>query len=248
MALLNLALNARDAMPSGGVLTIGIAEQHVVEDRPDLTPGRYLMLSVRDTGEGMDSETLAKAVEPFFSTKEVGKGTGLGLSMVFGLAQQSGGAFGLESAPSKGTTARLWLPLAGTASVSCDREPMAVPRSPYRAKILLVDDDPLIAGSTVALLEDLGHHVIEARSAREALDQLEGGLAADLLMTDHAMPGMTGIELARVVRRQWPGLPILLATGFAGSDGADGLDIARLGKPYTQDQLAAELSRLIPGG
>jgi signal transduction histidine kinase len=246
MALLNLAVNARDAMVSGGVLTIGLGVQHVDDDdQLGISPGRHVVLSVRDTGEGMDPETLARAVEPFFSTKEVGKGTGLGLSMVFGLAQQSGGALRLESTPSSGTTVRLWLPVATGSSMPAGRTPNVVKAS-ARARILFVDDDLLIAGSTVALLEDLGHEVIEAHSAHEALQLLKAGLPTDLLITDHAMPGMTGIELAREVRRQRPQLPILLATGFAELEGGKAVDVARLAKPYTQAQLATEIARLLP--
>src|ERR1700730_14615834 len=248
-ALLNLAVNARDAMVSGGVLTIGLTVQNVDDDdKLGILPGRYAVLSVKDTGEGMDSETLVKAVEPFFSTKGVGKGTGLGLSMVFGLAQQSGGALRLESAPSSGTTATLWLPIATDSSVPSTRTPNVVTQASARARILFVDDDLLIAGSTVALLEDLGHEVIEAHSGREALQLLREGLPTDLLITDHAMPGMTGIELAREVRRQRPQLPILLATGFAELEGGKAVDVARLAKPYTQAQLATEIARLLPGG
>jgi signal transduction histidine kinase len=247
MALLNLAVNARDAMISGGVLTIGLTEEIVGDDdQLSVQPGRYVVLSVRDTGEGMDSETLAKAVEPFFSTKGVGKGTGLGLSMVFGLAQQSGGGLRLESSPSMGTTARLWLPIARETSLTPGHTPDVVTQASARARILFVDDDLLIAGSTVDLLEDLGHEVIEVHSAIEALRLLEGGLATVLLITDHAMPGMTGIELAREVRRQYPRLPILLATGFAELEGAKVVDVARLPKPYTQAQLATEIARLLP--
>jgi signal transduction histidine kinase len=247
MALLNLAVNARDAMSSGGVLTVRLTEQNVDdEDQLGILPGRYVLLSVRDTGEGMDSETLAKAVEPFFSTKGVGKGTGLGLSMVFGLAQQSGGALRLESAPSKGTTARLWLPIAMKTSVPVRPTPSVVAQASVRARILFVDDDLLIAGSTVALLEDLGHEVVEVHSARQALQLLEGGLPTDLLITDHAMPGMTGMELAWEVRRQRPQLPILLATGFAESEGPKVIDVVRLAKPYTQAQLANEIALILP--
>jgi signal transduction histidine kinase len=249
MALLNLAVNARDAMITGGVLTIGLSEQVVeVDDHLGVQPGRYVVLSVRDTGEGMDAETLARAVEPFFSTKGVGKGTGLGLSMVFGLAQQSGGALRLESAPSSGTTARLWLPVASETALPSGQTRNIVTQASGSAKILFVDDDLLIAGSTVDLLEDLGHQVVEAHSAKEALRLLEGGLAADLLITDHAMPGMTGIELAREVRRQYPRLPILLATGFAELEGSEVVDVARLAKPYTQAQLAEEIAHLLPVG
>jgi signal transduction histidine kinase len=249
MALLNLAVNARDAMIMGGVLTIGLSEQIVDDDdQLGIQPGRYVVLSVRDTGEGMDAETLANAVEPFFSTKGVGKGTGLGLSMVFGLAQQSGGALRLESAPSSGTIARLWLPVASETTLPSGRTPNIVTQASGPARILFVDDDLLIAGSTVDLLEDLGHQVIEAHSAIEALRLLEDGLAADLLITDHAMPGMTGMELAREVRRQYPRLPILLATGFAELEGSEVVDVARLAKPYTQAQLATEIAHLLPDG
>ena len=249
MALLNLAVNARDAMLTGGVLTIALSQQVVdVDDQFGVQPGRYAVLSVQDTGEGMDAETLVRAVEPFFSTKGVGKGTGLGLSMVFGLAQQSGGALRLESAPTSGTTARLWLPVAKTTTLPSERSPKLITQVSGRARILFVDDDLLIAGSTVDLLEDLGHQVIEAHSAIEALRLLEGGLATDLLITDHAMPGMTGIDLAREVRRQYPELPILLATGFAELEGSEAVEVAHLSKPYTQAQLATEIARLLHHG
>jgi signal transduction histidine kinase len=241
MALLNLAVNARDAMPLGGTLTIGL---HLsVPSQSRLPPGRYLCFSVHDTGEGMDSDTLAKAVEPFFSTKGVGKGTGLGLSMVHGLAEQSGGAFHLESTVGQGTTAYLWLPVA-----SGQVEPTGVavlkPENTTPATILLVDDDALIAASTAALLEDLGHKVVEANSGRKALDLLEGGLQPDLIITDHAMPGMTGMELAVRARSRKPDIPILLATGYAELEGNQPLDLPRLAKPFTQDQLSAEIGRL----
>ena len=246
MALLNLAVNARDAMSSGGVLTIKLTSQDVVGDQQlGLRAGQFAVLAVSDTGEGMDKETLAKAVEPFFSTKAVGKGTGLGLSMVFGLAKQSGGALRLESTPGAGTTARLWLPVAVETAVHSKQTPV-VAKNTERAKILFVDDDPLIAGSSVALLEDLGHEVTEVHSAREAIQLLEEGLLADLLITDHAMPGMTGMELADEVRRTHPHLPVLLATGYAEMEGSHRVDVPRLAKPYTQEQLAIEIARLLP--
>jgi signal transduction histidine kinase/CheY-like chemotaxis protein len=246
MALLNLAVNARDAMSAGGVLTIKLTSQDVVRDQQlGLQAGRFVVLAVSDTGEGMDKETLAKAVEPFFSTKAVGKGTGLGLSMVFGLAKQSGGALRLESTLGAGTTARLWLPVAGETAVHSERT-RVVTKNTERAKILFVDDDPLIAGSSVALLEDLGHEVTEVHSAREAIELLEGGLLADLLITDYAMPGMTGMELADEVSRTRPHLPILLATGYAEMEGSHRADVPRLAKPYTQEQLAIEIARLLP--
>ena len=193
----------------------------------------------------MDSDTLAKAIEPFFSTKGVGKGTGLGLSMVHGLAKQSGGAFDLESTVGQGTTAHLWLPIAdGLPERIVDtalRPEIVTP-----ATILLVDDDALIASSTLALLEDLGHKVVEASSGSEALELLDGGLQPDLIITDHAMPGMTGIELAVRVRSRKPELPILLATGYAELVGAQPIELPRLAKPFTQDQLSDVIGRLLP--
>jgi signal transduction histidine kinase len=246
MALLNLAVNARDAMTSGGSLKIGLTVDDIRDERQlGIKPGRYGVITVRDSGDGMDSETLSKAIEPFFSTKGVGKGTGLGLSMVFGLAQQSGGALRLESAPSEGTTAKLWLPIADEA-LAASESVSSVIHASARARILFVDDDLLIAGSTVALLEDLGHEVIEVHSADAALRLLQDGMPTDLLITDHAMPGMTGAELAREVRLQRPELPILLATGFAEFEGDHVNDLARLAKPYTQAQLADEIARLLP--
>jgi signal transduction histidine kinase len=247
MALLNLAVNARDAMPLGGALGIQITAETVpVAGELGLPAGRYVLLKVRDTGEGMAPETLAKAVEPFFSTKAVGKGTGLGLSTVFGLAQQSGGALRLESAPGEGTTVSLWLPAANEA-VAPARAPVGATLTIAPITILLVDDDPLIAASTAALLEDLGHHVVEAGSGARALALLETGPRPDLMITDYAMPGMTGLELGRQVRRKHPGLPVLLATGFADLEDAQSLELPRLAKPYTQDQLAAQIERVMRG-
>jgi signal transduction histidine kinase len=245
MAVLNLAVNARDAMPLGGELTINLQAEELGElSDLSLPPGSYLRLSVRDTGDGMDAETLQRAVEPFYSTKGMGKGTGLGLSMVDGLANQSGGAFRLRSAPGKGTTAILWLPAAqGPAEVDVLEAAQLEHSEP--ATILLVDDDPLIAASTLALLEDLGHKVVEANSGPEALRIVEGGLRPDLVITDHAMPGMTGTELAALLRCKDPDLRILLATGYADLNPHQPSDLPRLAKPYTQDQLAREIARLL---
>jgi signal transduction histidine kinase len=244
MALLNLTVNARDAMPTGGVLSIAVAERAAGPEHPDLRPGRYVELTVRDTGTGMDAGTLQKAVEPFFSTKGVGKGTGLGLSMVHGLAQQSGGLFQLESAPGAGAAARLWLPVAD-AVAETPAPAAAAPVATDPAVILLVDDDPLIASSTTELLTDLGHSVVEVHSASEALARLDQGLRPDLVITDHAMPGMTGMDLAIQLHSQHPRIPILLATGYAELQDPPAIDVPRLAKPYTRDQLSAELGRLL---
>src|SRR5690348_13070598 len=247
MALLNLAVNARDAMPSGGVLTVALELHDVAGDVSDLKPGSYVRLSVQDTGEGMDAATLARAVEPFFSTKGIGKGTGLGLSMVHGLADQSGGTFRLESRVGAGTRADLWLPLAEEAI-----EPVAIPATAeapaQAATILLVDDDALIGASTAALLEDLGHQVLEVRSGGEALAAIQDGFRPDLVITDYAMPGMTGADLALALREQDSGLPILLATGYADLQGVRGVELPRISKPYTQQQLQSEIGRLLSEG
>ena len=243
LAILNLAINARDAMPDGGPIDIRLDEQKITGDAV-LTPGRYLRLSVVDTGTGMTSETLERAIEPFFSSKPLGKGTGLGLSMVHGLAVQLGGALRLASAVGKGTTATLMLPVA-TAAPEVEAPAPATQGTKRSAVILFVDDDPLIAMSTMEMLEDLGHHVIGANSGLHALDILKSEQPIDLMMTDHVMPGMTGIELAAATRQVRPSLPILLATGYAElPDGAQ-LDLPRLAKPYHQDQLRERLDQLL---
>jgi signal transduction histidine kinase/DNA-binding response OmpR family regulator len=242
LAILNLAINARDAMPEGGVITITV-------DRPEDQDGDVAHLRIRmtDTGIGMDGETLAKAIEPFFSTKPVGKGTGLGLSMVHGLTVQLGGRLELDSAVGAGTTVTLWLPVATPEhdAPSTHLLPPGLVNSGRIVTILVVDDDPLIAGSTVDMLEDLGHTVIEVNSGRRALEVLEDGLAIDLMMTDHAMPGMTGTQLATFAKALRPGLPILLATGYAELSSGEAEDLPRLPKPYRQEQLQAEIEKLL---
>ena len=243
LAILNLAINARDAMPDGGSIDIQVDEQKITKDAV-LKSGHYLRLSVIDTGTGMTPETLKRAIEPFFSSKPVGKGTGLGLSMVHGLAVQLGGTLRLSSTVGKGTTATLMLPVSTVAPEV--EAPAPVTQSVKRsAVILFVDDDPLIAMSTMEMLEDLGHRVIGANSGLHALDILRSEQPIDLMMTDHVMPGMTGIELAAATREVRPSLPILLATGYAElPDGAQ-LDLPRLAKPYHQDQLRERLDQLL---
>lgn len=242
LAILNLAINARDAMPEGGMIEIKVAKSRVTRD-PALPSGNYLKLSVRDTGEGMSPEILAKAIDPFFSTKPLGKGTGLGLSMVHGLAVQLGGTLQLTSAVDKGTTATLILPIA-TAPAEVESPAPSVPKQPRSAVILFVDDDPLIAMSTTEMLEDLGHQVIGASSGLHALDILRSDRQIDLMMTDHLMPGMTGIELA-AASRELPRLPVLLATGYADLPEGASTDVPRLTKPYHQDQLRDRLEQLL---
>ena len=243
LAILNLAINARDAMPDGGRIDIGVAEYQAKGDAA-LVPGQYLKLSVADTGSGMSPEVLKRAIEPFFSTKQVGKGTGLGLSMVHGLAVQLGGTLQLKSTLGKGTRATLVLPVATVAPETASSSPVAE-KIKRKAVILFVDDDPLIAMSTTEMLEDLGHRVIGANSGQDALDILKSELPLDLMMTDHMMPGMTGLELAAASREVRPSLPVLLATGYAELPEGTQLDLPRLAKPYHQDQLRDQLDRLL---
>ena len=243
LAVLNLAINARDAMPDGGVIDIRV-DQKDVDDAARLTPGTYLRIQVSDTGCGMDAVTLTKAIEPFFSTKPLGKGTGLGLSMTHGLAVQLGGHLDLASEVGVGTVATLWLPMATEPAVEVDASPQ--PASLGRcATILVVDDDPLIAMSTVDMLEDLGHVVIEANSGKRALEIIDIRRDIDLMMTDQAMPGMTGIQLAEIVRQKRPHMPVLLATGYTDLPTSKLANLPRLAKPYQQAQLQAEIEKLL---
>ncbi|WP_282025594.1 hybrid sensor histidine kinase/response regulator [Limimaricola cinnabarinus] len=244
LALLNLAVNARDAMPDGGRLAIAVDLAEAAGEG-DLAQGAYLRLSVSDTGTGMDAATLEQATQPFFSTKELGKGTGLGLSMIHGLAQQLHGALRLSSRPGAGTRAELWLPAAEMpAAARAAPAVAATHRQGGALRILFVDDDALIAMSSVDLLEDLGHHVIQASSGPQALSVLEGDAPIDLMITDYSMPRMNGGELSRRARELRPGLPILLATGYAELPEGASLDLPRLAKPYMQRQLAEEIARL----
>jgi signal transduction histidine kinase/CheY-like chemotaxis protein len=243
LAVLNLAINARDAMPDGGRIDISVTE-HPARHDPALAPGRYLRLSVADTGTGMSSEILKRAIEPFFSTKQVGKGTGLGLSMVHGLAVQLGGALQLTSTVGKGTCATLVLPVAAAAPETESPAPV-VEKIKRSAVILFVDDDPLIAMSTMEMLEDLGHRVIGANSGQHALDILRSEQPIDLMVTDHMMPGMTGLELVAASREVRPSLPVLLATGYAELPEGTQLNLPRLAKPYHQDQLRDQLDQLL---
>ncbi|KRE18326.1 histidine kinase [Bosea sp. Root381] len=246
LAILNLVVNARDAMPAGGTITIRAEERTVPAEGPDgLAAGDYLYLSVIDTGAGMATDTLAKAVEPFFTTKGVGKGTGLGLSMVLGTAEQHGGRLQLESSPGQGTAAHLWLP-ASEPRAGHPEAAAAAPEATARTlKILAVDDDGLVLMNTVALLEDLGHQVIEAQSGKEALAIFDASV--DLVITDHAMPGMTGAELVGELINRRPALPIILATGYAQLPAGLPATVKRLAKPFWQNELdqaiAAAMSR-----
>jgi signal transduction histidine kinase len=246
LALLNVALNARDAMPNGGKLTIAAHaySQASTEPNSPLRAGDYVRIVLSDDGMGMNGVTLAKATEPFFTTKGPGKGTGLGLSMVHGLAAQSGGRLLIDSEPNRGTSVQLWLPVAKTAP-----EPplpdahlqKAAPRV-GACRVLIVDDDLLVMTGTSAMVEDLGHTPIEAHSGAEALAKLDSGATVDVVITDHAMPAMTGLQLARSIQEKYPGIPIILATGYAELpvDPA-ALGILRLAKPCSQYEIASAI-------
>ncbi len=238
-ALVNVIINARDAMPHGGTITLTAASKRVDPGAADLAPGDYVRLTVIDQGEGMSAETLARAAEPFFTTKGIGKGTGLGLAMIHGLMKQSGGTLRLRSRVGVGTEVELWLPVAARDLANTKINSTTEAGAPSRSlKILAVDDDELVLLNTVAMLEDLGHTVIQANSGEEALRVLAEAEAVDLLITDHAMPKMTGVQLAARVASESPDLPILLATGYAEAPSGEGGGLARLEKPFGQKQLS----------
>jgi PAS domain S-box-containing protein len=244
MALLNLSVNARDAMPDGGTLRITATEERADTDlSTTLRAGRYIRLSVADSGVGMDEATRGRAIEPFFSTKGVGKGTGLGLSMAHGLASQLGGALTIQSRTGVGTNVELWLPVT-SASVE-GAGPGAKVQMPMSAAgtALLVDDEELVRISTADMLVDLGYVVVEAGSAEEALDLIRDGLRPGVLVTDHLMSGMNGTDLAHAVRLEQPGVQILLVSGYAENEGV-APDLPRLTKPFRKDELAASLASL----
>ncbi len=241
LALLNLALNSRDAMPGGGTMLISAREQGVADgDTTGLSPGRYVVVTVNDNGSGMDAETLARATEPFFTTKGVGKGTGLGLSMVHGLLEQCGGRLIIKSTLGKGTTAEMWLPAVTKAaqeldSSARDTEPRV--RNSAELVVLVVDDDDLVLTNTLAMLEDLGHTALRASNALEAIYTIRKDARIDVVVADHAMPGMTGAELIAMIKRERPDIVSILASGYAELPDDVDRTTSRLAKPFTQEQL-----------
>jgi len=240
MALLNLAVNAGDAMPSGGTLRIAVTATRLEASTPDLSAGNYICLSVSDSGIGMDASTLARAIEPFFSTKGVGRGTGLGLSMVHGLARQLGGRLMLDSACGQGATAQLWLPVSSAPSTALPLVAIE-PRARASGMVLLVDDEDLVRGATAQMLQDLGYQVVEANSGEGALQMIRDGLRPDYLVSDHLMPGMTGTELARTVRTIAPEVGVLIVSGYADVESLSP-ELAHLSKPFRQADLADALA------
>ena len=246
LAILNLTVNARDAMPDGGPLTV-IAEEVAMGPGSEtrIKPGLYIRLSVIDAGCGMDANALARAVEPFYSTKEVGQGTGLGLSMVHGLAAQLGGGFSLTSAPGEGTRVDLYLPVADKAAAVRTRSAAEPARSVgRRLSVLLVDDEDIVRVATAEMIRDLGHDVEEAGSGAEALASLENGLNVDVLITDYMMPGMDGAALARRVEQTHPQLPVLVITGYTGRT-EDVLHLPRLAKPFGRVEIGDALVNIL---
>ena len=244
LAILNLAVNARDAMPKGGSIVITAREENVA-GAPDLKDGRYVCLSVADDGCGMDEVTRMRALEPFFTTKGVGKGTGLGLSMVHGMSQQSGGRLVLKSTKGEGTIAELWFPVAAAGAGHVPDEAAVGPIDGKEGPlvILAVDDDALVLLNTVAMLEDLGHTALEAASGKRALEIIRRERHIDLVITDQAMPNMSGSDLAAAIRSEWPKLPIILATGFAELPPDADKSLPTLSKPFRQHQLADAIAK-----
>ncbi|MES2194757.1 MAG: response regulator [Pseudomonadota bacterium] len=246
-ALLNLAINARDAMPDGGRLTIETGnirmDDAAVVDR-GLAPGDYLLVTVSDTGTGMDRDTLARAFEPFFTTKEVGKGSGLGLSMVYGFVAQSRGHVRIHSAPGQGTTVRIYLPRApeGVAPARPEIRDGSLPRG--SEKILLVDDDAMVRRMVVTQLENLGYRVVSAVNGSQALDLLKAEGGFDLLFTDVVMPGgLNGRQLADEARKLRPGMRVIFSSGYAESAVGGDLEpgVHLLNKPYRRSDLAKKV-------
>ena len=253
-ALVNLATNARDAMPAGGTLTLSAGPEIVADNRhPErLVAGEYLCLSITDTGTGMDAATLARALEPFFTTKEQGKGTGLGLSIARSFAEQSGGALAMTSNPGRGTTVRMWLPVAETAATAADGGQPCVPPLPGPCRLLIVDDEPLVREVLAEELENCGYEVVQADRGAKALALLQAGTPIDLLISDLSMPEMDGIAVIRAARQRRPRLPTILLTGFAGDAAAlsvtgivNGGPFALVRKPITTGELTDRVAELL---
>jgi CheY-like chemotaxis protein len=250
-AILNLAINARDAMPAGGTLTISTGRRRS-ENEPDLPAGDFVSVSVGDTGEGMAPDVLARATEPFFSTKPLGKGTGLGLAQVYGIARQSGGTVRIQSQPGRGTTVDLLFPAARAEDVLVERD-IGIAEFVSReeasgVRILVVDDDPDVRAFLEAALEGLGYAVSQAEDGVSGLTMVDE-VSPDLLLLDYAMPQMNGADVARAVRRSHPHLPIIFVTGYAESgqlEAALGGEVPLLRKPFTVAQLSAAIAPHLP--
>ncbi len=244
LAILNLCINARDAMPEGGTVTISTRRAEIHDDA-DLEPGTYAVVAVADEGTGIPPEILERVCEPFFTTKAVGQGTGLGLAMVFGLAQQAGGRLRITSEVGQGTRIELALPRAEGSAADAEAQPaMAAPAAAVPARILVVDDDAEVRHVTASFLNDFGYTETEASDGRAALALMEQGHSFDLVVADLAMPGMTGVELATAIRQRFSGVPVLLLTGHAEAVQIPD-DLPVMTKPFASAELAARVSQLL---
>ncbi len=247
MAILNLSVNARDAMDGTGRLTISVTAQSVEKGNPaQLVPGSYVRICVKDTGKGMDEATRARAIEPFFSTKERGQGTGLGLSMAHGLASQLGGALTIDSQLGKGAQIAIWLPQTAEKTFSAGPTETG-PTHAHAGTVLLVDDEAHIRHIAAEMLTELGFRVHQAIAPEAALAAIEAGLQPDVLITDHLMPGMTGVELARAVQARQPTVRALIISGIADAERLDGT-LPHLAKPFVQSELAGALAGILRQG
>jgi CheY-like chemotaxis protein len=246
-ALVNLCVNARDAMPDGGRLSIEVRNRPAGEHSNHGIVGDCVVISVVDTGTGIPTDVLDRVFEPFFTTKESGKGTGLGLSMVYGFVQQSGGNIEIDSAPGQGTTIRIFLPRSeavGSGTRPADESDGAVPFVGQGETVLVVEDDPNVRQITVSTLESLGFSVQEAGSGNEAAAMLQDGNDVQILLSDVKMPGMTGVELARLVKERWPSITVLLTSGYVeAEEGVDEFDFIH--KPFRASDLASKLQSIL---
>jgi PAS domain S-box-containing protein len=249
LIILNLAINARDAMGSGGILTLETFNA-VIDDGPfgpqEPVPGRYVGLAVNDTGVGIPDDVLPRVFEPFFTTKEGGKGSGLGLPQVFGFAKQSGGGVGIETRVGEGTSVKAFLPRAEVAVRDRERESVDAepgPRTEMTVRILVVDDDGAVLRTTLRMLDALGYATVPAASGGEALALIANGPKIDLVLADFAMPEMTGVELAETIHTTCPALPVILVTGYGNREALKDFGEARiLHKPYTEDELKKKIA------
>jgi signal transduction histidine kinase len=251
VAVLNLAINARDAMPDGGILTFATRPVEIADD-PELADGRYVELAISDTGVGMSEEVASRAFEPFFTTKDVGKGTGLGLSMVYGMARQSGGTARIESAPGTGTTVKILLraaEAAGEESEASEANSDDAVSAVNAASILVIDDDPDVRAFIAETLEDAGYRVRQAADGPQGLAQAVAE-RPDLAVIDFIMPGMSGAEVARHLLDRWPKQPILFVSGYSETDAIRGVapQAQLLAKPFRSDALGQAVRKALAPG
>jgi PAS domain S-box-containing protein len=250
-AVMNLVINARDAMPDGGRLVLGtgkIAAAQIPAD-VDLPPADYVAITIEDNGAGMKPEVMARALEPFFTTKEIGKGSGLGLSTVYGFVKQSGGELRIESSPGAGTRVTLYLPIDPRVEQDSPLSPATSEPRPGAGTILVVEDDAEVREVAVEILQSLGYRILEARNGQEALELMQSPEPLDLLFTDLVMPGgISGVALARQAQAMRPGLRVLLTTGYAGAEASAADEFPLIAKPFRSTELSRAIARVMAGG